>query len=307
MILCCGEALIDMLPREIPAEGPGFLPVAGGAVFNTAVALGRLGAPTAFFSGLSEDMFGDMLVAALDAADVDHSACARLQNPTTLAFVQIVDGNAQYAFFDENSAGRMLTEDHLPRLDENMRALVFGAISLIAEPCGSTYEALLTREHANRLVYLDPNIRPGFVTDVAAYRARLERMIAMSDIVKISDEDIAWLAANRASSDLISEWLNAGASIVLETRGASGAVAHRSNETVEQAGVATTVVDTVGAGDTFNAGFLAGLSEAGKLEKHAIADLDETILQSALALGVRAAAITVSRAGANPPWRNEIA
>lgn len=307
MILCCGEALIDMLPREIPGEGPGFLPAAGGAVFNTAVALGRLGAPTAFFSGLSKDMFGDMLVAALDAADVDHSGSARLSNPTTLAFVQIVDGNAQYAFFDENSAGRMLSEDHLPQLGSKTHALVFGAISLIPEPCGSTYEALLTREHANRLVYLDPNIRPGFVTDAAAYRARLERMIAMSDIVKISDEDIAWLADRRSPNDLISDWLNTGTKIVLETRGASGAVAHRSGGTVEQAGVATNVVDTVGAGDTFNAGFLAGLWEAGKLEKQATADLDEMVLQSALALGVRSAAITVSRAGANPPWRNEIA
>ncbi|MCB1492249.1 MAG: carbohydrate kinase, partial [Rhodobiaceae bacterium] len=154
MIVCCGEALIDMLPREIPGEGNGFLPAAGGAVFNTAVALGRLGVPVRFFSGLSDDMFGDILVEALKTSRVDASLSPRSPHPTTLAFVRIVDGNAQYAFFDENSALRLLTEDQLPVLGDNVSTLVFGAISLIPEPCGSTYEALMRREHARRTIYL---------------------------------------------------------------------------------------------------------------------------------------------------------
>ena len=306
MIVCCGEALIDMLPREIPGEGNGFLPAAGGAVFNTAVALGRLGVPVQFFSGLSDDMFGDILVEALKTSRVDASLSPRSPHPTTLAFVRIVDGNAQYAFFDENSALRLLTEDQLPALGDDVSTLVFGAISLIPEPCGSTYEALMRREHARRTIYLDPNIRPGFIRDEAGYRARITRMIAMSDIIKVSDEDLAWLAGAGDGRGLIGQWLEAGTAIVLETRGREGAAAYMKDRTYDVPGITANVADTVGAGDTFNAGFLAGLSDAGCLAKAGLAALGQAEIEAALTLGTRAAAVTVSRAGANPPWRDEL-
>ncbi|MBT8458392.1 MAG: carbohydrate kinase, partial [Boseongicola sp.] len=146
MILCSGEALIDMLPRETLASERAFAPYAGGAVFNTSIALGRLGVKTGFFSGLSTDLFGDILTDALSAANVDSSLAARSARPTTLAFVTLTNGQASYVFYDENSAGRMLDPADLPTLSEDVSTLFFGGISLVVEPCAQAYEALLMRE-----------------------------------------------------------------------------------------------------------------------------------------------------------------
>ena len=305
MIVCCGEALIDMLPRTT-TEGEGaFAPYAGGAVFNTALALGRLGLETGFFTGLSSDMFGDILREALTASGVDHSPCVTLDLHTTLAFVRLVDGHASYAFFDENTAGRMITEAHLPTLGDNVEALHFGAISLIPDPCGATYESLMRREHETRVISLDPNIRPGFITDPEKHRARIDRMIGMSDIVKMSDEDLDWfgLPDMETAARL---WLGQGPGLVVFTRGARGAIGFSKAHTVEVEGVPVKVADTVGAGDTFNAGILASLKRDGLLTKQAIAGLSAEAIGNALRLGAKAAAVTVSRPGANPPWASEI-
>lgn len=194
MILSCGEALIDMLPRETTLGEPAFSPYAGGAVFNTAIALGRLGAPSAFFTGLSTDLFGEILDQTLAASRVDTSLCARSSRPTTLAFVKLVNGQATYAFYDENTAGRLLSEVDLPALPDSIGTLFFGGISLVNDPAASSYEALQTRAARDgRVTMIDPNIRPGFITDQPTYRARIERMMARADIVKLSDEDLHWL------------------------------------------------------------------------------------------------------------------
>ena len=141
MILCCGEALIDMLPRETPAGERAFAPYSGGAVFNTAIALARLGAETQFFSGLSDDLFGQQLVETLERDGVDTALAARSSRPTTLAFVTLTDGHASYAFYDENTAGRMLSPGDLPDA-VSAKALFFGGISLVVEPCAEAYAAL---------------------------------------------------------------------------------------------------------------------------------------------------------------------
>jgi fructokinase len=305
MIICCGEALIDMLPRTSTQGEDAFAPYAGGAVFNTALALGRLGVDTSFFTGLSSDMFGDILREALTASGVDHSPCETLDLNTTLAFVRLVDGHASYAFFDENTAGRMITEAHLPDLGETAEALHFGAISLISEPCGSTYESLMRREHGSRVISLDPNIRPGFITDTEKHRARIDRMIAMSDILKMSDEDLEWFGLPDMET-AARTWLGQGPSLVVFTRGARGAIGFTRDHTVEVDGVAVTVADTVGAGDTFNAGILASLKRDNLLTKQAMKTLSTDAIRNALSLGARAAAVTVSRPGANPPWAREI-
>ncbi len=305
MIICCGEALIDMLPRTTTAGEDAFSPYAGGAVFNTALALGRLGLETSFFTGLSSDMFGDILRDALTASGVDHSPCATLDLNTTLAFVRLVNGQASYAFFDENTAGRMITEAHLPELGNNVEALHFGAISLIPEPCGSTYESLMRREHSSRVISLDPNIRPGFITDPEKHRARIDRMIAMSDIVKMSDEDLEWFGQPDMET-AARAWLAQGPSLVVFTRGPDGAIGFTVDHTVEVDGVSVTVADTVGAGDTFNAGILASLKRDNLLTKQAIRSLSAEAVSNALGLGAKAAAVTVSRPGANPPWASEI-
>ncbi len=306
MILCCGEALIDMLPRRLEGGEDVFLPVPGGAVFNTAIALGRLGEAAGFFSGLSNDLFGRKLVAALEASSVDHALCARSDRPTTLAFVMLNDGQAQYAFHDDGTAGRMLAPGDLPVMPDGIDALHFGAISLIGEPCGSTYEALAVREQPHRVISLDPNIRPGFIDDAATYRARLGRMLALADIIKLSDEDLAWLTPGRDFRDAAGEWLAGNASICLLTRGGEGALALTRHGEIEVPAVRAEVVDTVGAGDTFNAGMLAGLSREGVLSRDALRAVSPDAVERALRLATRVAAVTVSRPGANPPWANEL-
>ncbi|MBS1303185.1 carbohydrate kinase [Loktanella sp. SALINAS62] len=301
MILCCGEALIDMLPRETADGEPAFAPYAGGAVFNTAIALGRLGADVQFFSGLSSDLFGQQLVGVLADSKVDAAPSHISDRPTTLAFVRLVDGHATYAFYDENTAGRMLTPDDLP--DVKADALFFGGISLVVEPCGDAYRALMLREAGDKLTMIDPNIRPGFITDEAAYRARLDAMLAVADIVKISDEDLAWLTGDADPDRLLGD---SATQVVLLTRGADGVTVRTRTEQFDVAADKATVVDTVGAGDTFNAGFLAGLDRAGLLSKDAVRQASADALHTAARLGAQAAAITVSRAGANPPWQHEL-
>ncbi|ANH02651.1 MULTISPECIES: carbohydrate kinase family protein [Shinella] len=306
MILCCGEALIDMLPRTTTLGEDAYAPYAGGAIFNTAIALGRLGVPTGFFTGLSDDMMGDILRRTLGESGVDYSYCATLSRPTTVAFVKLVDGHATYAFYDEGTAGRMITEAELPMLGDDCEALHFGAISLIPEPCGSTYEALLAREHERRVISLDPNIRPGFIKDKDAHMGRIRRMAAMADIVKFSDEDLAWFGLEGDEDALARHWLHHGARLVVVTRGAEGAVGYTANHKVTVPSERVSVVDTVGAGDTFDAGVLASLKMQNLLTKDQVARLSEDQIAKALALGARAAAVTVSRAGANPPWAKEI-
>ncbi len=307
MILSCGEALIDMLPRQSTLGEACFAPYAGGAVFNTAIALGRLGAPSAFFSGISTDMLGEILADTLTASNVDTRYCARSPRPTTVAFVKLVDGQATYAFYDENTAGLLLTQDQLPDLPASVSTLFFGGISLVNDPAAATYEALQIREAQARVTMIDPNIRLGFIAGKEApYRARIERMIARADIVKLSDEDLHWLSGGGDLTQQARTILAQGPKVVFITEGAAGARAVTATQDRFVAAKQVTVADTVGAGDTFNAGALCALHEAGALTKARLSALRDAELDAALALGTRSAAITVSRAGANPPWRSEL-
>ena len=307
MILSCGEALIDMLPRIATSGEAAFAPYAGGAVFNTAIALGRLGAPSGFFSGVSTHMLGEILADTLTASQVDTRYLARSGRPTTVAFVKLVDGQATYAFYDEGTAGLMLSADDLPSLPPQVGTLFFGGISLVNDPAASTYETLQARECAGRVTMIDPNIRPGFIAGKEApYRARIERMIARADIVKLSDEDLHWLLGQGDVQALARDILAKGPKVVFITEGAAGARAITARQNRFVAAEKVVVADTVGAGDTFNAGALCALHEAGALTKVRLANLTDAELDAALTLGTRAAAVTVSRAGANPPWRSEL-
>jgi fructokinase len=306
MIVCCGEALIDMLPRQSTLGEPAYAPYSGGAVFNSAIALGRLGVPVEFYSGLSSDLFGEQLRATLAESRVGVRYAAVSPRPTTLAFVRLVDGHATYTFYDEGTAGRMLSDTDLPSIEGHVDAFLFGAISLIPEPCGSTYEALMRRESPRHVTMLDPNIRPAFIPDRDSHLARMRRMIGMADILKLSDEDLTWFGEAGASEEVIARWLDLGPKLIVMTKGAKGATAYSRAHKVTVASWPVDVVDTVGAGDTFNAGVLASLHDGNALTKARIADLSEAEIRSALELGVSVAAITVSRAGANPPWRHEL-
>ena len=304
MILCAGEALIDMLPRETNAGESAFAPHAGGAVFNTAIALGRLGAPVQFFSGLSSDLFGDVLRRELAASHVDSAPAAVSDRPTTLAFVTLTDGHASYAFYDENTAGRMITPDDVPTVTAD--AVFVGGISLAVEPCAAAYEALATDAASSAVVMMDPNVRPSFIKDADHYRARITRLFGCCDIVKLSDEDLAWFYPDMSLQDAVAQIIAAGVKLLCITEGAKGVTGYSASAPVFVAANKAQVVDTVGAGDTFNAGLLASLHKAGVLSKAGIAALSADTIRDALAMGAKTAAITVSRAGANPPWAHEL-
>lgn len=301
MILCAGESLIDMVP-----EDGAFRPLAGGAVYNTTVALGRLGEPTAYLWPISRDPFGEVLLRPLIEAGVNTDLCPRSDRLTTLALVTLTGGEARYSFYDEGSAGRMLTQNDIPELPKDVQAIFAGGISLVPDPCGGAIESLIQRNHHRLPVMLDPNIRPFFITDPDSYRARLNRLLPMADIVKLSADDFEWLFPALDLADAARKVLQMGPRIVLQTGGAAGAHAYWAGETVNAPAVRVTVADTIGAGDTFNAGVLASLRRQGVLSKDGIAGITADQLRSALTLGAQAAAVTVSRAGANPPWASEM-
>lgn len=297
---------MDMIPLQGGAEG--FVPHPGGAVLNTAVALGRIGAQVGLLTGLSEDIFGQQLRAALRVSHVDTRYIVTSKRPTTLAFVHLAGGQARYSFFDENSAGRMLTPQDMPQVSPDVSALFFGGISLASEPCADAYAAVLAQEGQGRLVMMDPNIREGFIADVGRYRTRLDAMIAQTDIIKVSDEDLEWIHPAAVSlQEKVQFILQKGPALVILTRGGAGATGFlRDGTELHVAAEKTTIVDTVGAGDTFNAGVLATFAAHGVLDKPAGGVLPAALVEQALAKGAQLAAVTVSRAGANPPWADEI-
>jgi fructokinase len=307
MILCCGEALIDFLPRK-GADGEAvFQPFNGGSVYNTAIALGRLDVPVGLFAGLSQDFFGDSLREGLGESHVSLKFCRTKPNHTTLAFVKLVDGHARYSFIDDASAARMLTKADLPKLPKAVTALHFGSISLIPEPCGGTYEALLKREHKSRVISIDPNIRASLIKDRKGHLARLNRLMAMADIVKISDEDVKWMTGKTDIKAFAKKQLKAGAKLVAVTKGGEGVELFHGKRHIVLTAPKVKVADTVGAGDTFTAGLLTHLHRNGLLTKKSIAALSDDAIAAAATFAMAAAAITCSRAGANPPWAREMA
>jgi fructokinase len=308
MLICCGEALIDMIPSPTVSGRSGFVPHVGGSVYNTAVALGRLGENVGLVSCLSSDLFGQQLMSELKSSRVDCSNIVFSDRPTKLAFVQMHNGQATYCFFDENSAGRMLQPADLPVLSDKVAALCFGGISLACEPGADAYADFCARESRGRVVMLDPNIRPSFVQDETAYRARLDGMVGLADIVKVSEEDLDWMITEPGDSrSKVEALLRAGPGMVVLTRGSLGAAAYLADgREIAMPAMNVDVVDTVGAGDTFNAGLLAALSARGSLTKSALELPVSEDIAAALSYGTRVAAITVSRAGANPPWSTEL-
>ncbi|WEF25651.1 carbohydrate kinase [Paracoccus sp. S3-43] len=301
MILCAGESLIDMVPDD-----GGFRPLAGGSVYNTAIALGRLGEAVAYLWPISRDAFGDMLLRPLAEAGVDTGLCPRTDRLTTLALVTLTGGEARYSFYDEGSAGRMLAPGDIPALPDDIDALFAGGISLVPDPCGAAVESLIARDGGRLPVMLDPNIRPFFIPDADAYRARLARLIARSDIVKLSGDDLKWLYPDLPPEEAARRVLAQGPRLVLRTGGAAGARAHWAGDPVTAPAIRASVADTIGAGDTFNAGVLASLRRQGVLTRAGLAAITPDQIAAALTLGARAAAITVSRPGANPPWAHEM-
>ena len=196
MILCCGEALIDMIPTPTTAGPDGFVPHAGGAVFNTAIALGRLGAQVGMLSGLSSDMFGRQLVDGLKASHVDVSHLVVSDRPTTLAFVRLVGGHATYDFYDENSAGGMITPGDMPALSAEVSALYFGGISLACEPGADAYADLLARSAEGRAVMIDLRAHLGDGRTYVGY----DDLMRVMEADGVSERQLRYLYSNARMS-----------------------------------------------------------------------------------------------------------
>jgi len=307
MILCCGEALIDMIPAPTAEGVQGYVPHVGGSVLNTALALGRLGVTTGLLTGLSSDRFGTLIGDILRASHVDMTPAVRSDRPTTLAFVHLDGGEASYSFYDECSATRKIMPDDLAHLPTTATALFFGGISLCNQPVADTLVGLVETWTGRVPIMLDPNIRPGFAINGTTYRERLNRLIGLADIVKVSDPDTAWLLPDLPDPETRARHLlTLGPALVIRTRGTDGAVALSARHRVDVAAPRVPVADTIGAGDSFNAGVLARLTELGLLDCASLHALAPATLRDVLGHAAQVAALTVTRSGANPPWAHEL-
>lgn len=302
MIVVAGEALIDLVPQGPTDAGmPALAPRLGGGPYNTAVALGRLGSRVAFCSRISTDAFGEALVDALRAAGVEVSYVQRGAEPTTLAVASIgADGSAGYSFYVEGTADRLFTAPD--RLPDDVRAVSFGTCSLVLEPGASAYEELMRREAARGVfTALDPNVRAGLIPDADGYRARFKSWLPSVSLLKLSEDDASWLGGTPR------EWLASGPGAVVMTRGGEGlTVFTRDGGEWSVPGEAVDVVDTIGAGDTVNAALLHGLHARDALSVESLTTLGADSWGEVLRFAARAAAVTVSRAGAEPPYASEL-
>ncbi len=295
VILCCGEAVMDLVPAALSDGGHGFRPVPGGAAVNTAIALARQDVPCGFVGALSNDPMAIRLFAHIQTQGVDLSHVTRSPAPTTVALAHVVDGGTRFDLYDQGSAGRSYAKTDLPDLPNSAQALVFGGISLIHAPAADAFETLASQAAHDHLIYLDLNIRPGLVSDQSTYRARLSRLIKLADIIKVSDEDLDWFGP---LPDLQADTL------LLHTKGADGVTAVSGQDSYTISAPLVEVQDTVGAGDIFNAGFLAALYRQDAIEKPLL--LAPNILKSALHSGIQAASFSVSHPGAHAPTRQDL-
>lgn len=314
MIVVCGEALVDLVPdaSAVPGTLAPLHPRLGGGPYNVAIALGRLGMPTGFATKISSDQFGDKLLERLRDCGVDTDLVQRGEQPSTLAVVGLdANGSARYSFHTEGTAGRFITDPG--PLPDGTEALSFGTLSLILEPGATVYETMLHRQaQRGRFTALDPNIRADLIDDPDTYRERFVSWLPATNLLKLSVEDARWLAGDElpgypALLDRLRQWQRGGPSAVVLTRGCDGIAALTgTGELVEVAGVQADVIDTIGAGDTVQAALLAWLRGHRALSPEAVRALDVGQWRAALRFAASAAAITVSRQGAEPPYASEL-
>jgi fructokinase len=308
MFLVCGEALFDLFLEPAAGFELRFDGRIGGSPFNVAVGLARLGRRAALFTGLSTDFLGRRLAAALAADGVDTEFLLRKDAPTTLSLVGLAtDGVPDYAFYGRGAADRSVEVAELPALPEAVTALHFGSFSLVVRPSGDAFAALAARESRRRLVSVDPNVRLNVEPDLDVWRARIAALAAHADLIKVSSEDLGPLYPGRSADAVAQDWLDGGVRLVVVTRGADGALAFSARGRLAIPGETVAVVDTVGAGDAFQAALLCALEELGHASRAGLEGLDEPTLRRCLAFATRAAAITCTRRGAALPLRGELA
>ena len=306
MILVCGEALIDIFVGAETHERIALEGCPGGSPFNVAFGLARLGQGVEFLTGLSRDLIGKRLHRFLQAEGVGEAFLRRSARPSTLSIVDLTSGTPAYAFYGEGAADRDISEGDIGPLPDAISALHFGSFSTVVEPVGSAFEALARREAGTRLIAYDPNIRPTIEPDMAVWRRKVATMARYAHVLKISDEDFHLLYGHDDPAEQARKWLADGVRLAVMTRGAKGISAWTQDQAFDMPAPAIKVVDTVGAGDTFQAALLTGLSENGHLSIAALAAIPLQQLKACLQFAIDAAAITCSRRGADMPRRHEL-
>ena len=309
MILACGEALMDVFLRQGSGLARPAVFAMGGSPFNVAVALARQNVKAGFFGGLSDDAFGRMLRGILDAEGIDHTLSPPLPYKTTLSIVsRDAMGHPSYDFRGHEGADIMFGASHVPAtLPGAYRAILLSSYPLVAEPVRHAMLGIAELAARDRLVSIDVNYRPALVGSASLWAERFTPYEPLATIMKASEEDIALAyEGRRTPEDAAAHWLARGAALVLITRGADGASAYTARGALHAAAPRVAVIDTVGAGDCFHAGFLAALARLGALSREGIAVLSADNLQACLIRAIAAASLNVTREGTNPPTATEI-
>ncbi len=292
-----GEVLIDLIP-----DADQHLAVVGGGPANTAKALANLGVKTYFIDGISTDKYGQMAKAELLSANVllDY---AQFQNkPTCTAKVTLSkSGRASYEFIIEDTATFDFSDQCLPD-PQSLKPLILhiGTLATVIEPGASVLFDWARRVAQVAPIVFDPNIRPAVLGNRDDYVKKVEKWVAISSAVKVSDEDLSWLYPGKVIDEIVNEWLEVGVELVVVTLGDKGITAYRKNEQISVDAVKVVVADTVGAGDTVGAILVEAITKDG------LSSLSGIRLEIMLKRATKAAAITVSRSGANPPTLKEI-
>jgi len=292
-----GEVLIDLIP-----EGADRKPIVGGGPANTAKALAKLGIDTQFIDGISTDDYGQMAKDELVSAGVKLDHIKYSDKPTCLAIISLSDsGSASYEFVIQNTATFDFSSTWLPNPQtERPTLLHIGTLATIIEPGASALLEWARSVAKVAPIIFDPNIRPAVINDRAQYVMQVERWIAISSAIKVSNDDLYWLYPSIEIDQIVNNWLTKGPSLIVVTFGDKGLAGYRVGEKINTDAVKVAVADTVGAGDTVG----AILVEA--IVKDGLANLIGARLEMVLKRAAKAAAITVSRRGANPPTLEEI-
>jgi fructokinase len=307
MLLSCGDALIDFLPVKSADGRDAAVPVAGGSCLNIAVGMARLGAPAGFVGGISTDLFGRMIADHALASQVELRYATRSEHQTTLAFVRTVGGEPQYAFYDEGTASRNWVYRHGSIPFDEIEAIHVGSTTLADEQGAAQALAMLRDARGSVTISFDPNCRPKLVKHKAHYVERMNAFAAIADIVRMSDVDFEFLYGGGDHAGRAKSFIEAGANLVVVTRGIKGAQAwHKQAGVVEVEAPTVNVVDTIGAGDSFQAALLFALRAIGRIKSESLAQTNADELRRALSFASGCAALTCGRAGADPPRQADV-
>jgi fructokinase len=307
MLLSCGDALVDFLPVKSVDGRVAAVPVAGGSCLNIAVGMARLGAPAGFVGGISTDLFGSIVADHALTSEVDLRYATRSAHQTTLAFVRHVGGEPHYAFYDEATASRNWTYRQGSIPFNEIEAIHVGSTTLANDQGAAQTLAMIADAGASTTISFDPNCRPNVVGHKARYVDQMDAFAGAADIVRMSDVDFEYLYGDHDHGEKAKSLLAAGANLVVVTRGIKGAQAwHAAAGLVEVEAPKTVVVDTIGAGDSFQAALLVGLRAIGRIKREALAQMSSDELRRALSFASICASITVGRAGADPPRQSDV-